>query len=148
MYSIWDSTRRILMDYDNFHVMLYLSIGRSEYQQCNHKLNHCSCRHSVSILELSHGWYFSLLLVNLHLVVICLFACSWWLVVAGPGYFYYYCLFDNQWWQSTKVEVGSLPLGRLTGREQTSISGILRACISFIWGVTPLYLQFCTQVYL
>ena len=57
------------------------------------------------------------------LVVICLFVCSWWLVFAG----YYYCYWllllllvirDNHWWQCTKVEgAGSLPLGRLTGRD-------------------------------
>ena len=52
---------------------------------------------SVGILKSLHvlcfvGW-FSYLLVNSCLIVICLFACSWPLGVAG--YYYYHCLHNN-----------------------------------------------------
>ena len=65
-------------------------------------------------------WWFSFLLTNLCLVVICLFVCSQWLAVAG--YYYYCCLSsNNQWWQCTKVEAAgglsfNLPLGSRDGQ--------------------------------
>ena len=41
---------------------------------------------------------------------------SWRLVVAG--YYYHYCLSDNQWWQWAKVGgAGKLLLGWLTDRD-------------------------------
>ena len=47
VYSIQKSTHYILMDCGKFYVtrdiMLLLSTGRSECQQYNHRLNHCSC---------------------------------------------------------------------------------------------------------
>ena len=55
------------------------------------------------------------LLVHLHLVVICLFVCSQWLVAAGN--YYYYCLPDNQQWTFTKVEeAGGLILCQFIGK--------------------------------
>ena len=78
-------------------------------------------RHNVGILELLHiifcFWWFSFLVADLHLVVICLFVCSRWLVVAGC--YYYYCLSDNQQSLCTKVEeAGGLPLGKCTGGDR------------------------------
>ena len=52
------------------------------------------------------------LLVHSHLVAICLFVCSQWLVAAGN-----YCLSDNQQWMCTKVkEARGLTLCQFTGR--------------------------------
>ena len=46
VYSIWNSTRKILMDCSKLHVTHYvtllLSIGRSKCQRYSHRLNHCS----------------------------------------------------------------------------------------------------------
>ena len=103
---------------------------------------------SVSILELSHiysVWWLSLWLVDLLPIAITLFVCSWQLVFTG--YYFYYCLSNNQQWPYTKVEgVGSLPLGQSTGREgQLAVSGIIRTCISCIWGMRMPYT--CDSVY-
>ena len=61
-------------------------------------------------------------------IVICWFVCSRRLAVAG--YYYYYCLFDNQKRPHIKVEgARNLPLGRCTGR-QVIVSGII--CTMYI----------------
>ena len=92
----------------------------------------------------AYRWWFSFLLANSCLVVICLFVCSWWLVFVDN--YCYYCLsITSNSKVATKVErAGSLALGQCTGRN----SGITHACMSCIQSVRKLYLQFCVWVYL
>ena len=102
-------------------------------------------RKIVSMLELPHVLrmcieWFSYLLMDSYLVAICLFACSWQLVVAG--YYYFHCLSDNQQWLRTKVEEDYLPLTQSTGRNG-NVSSIICTYMSCIWDVRTPYLPFC-----
>ena len=105
--------------------------GRSEHQWYSHRLNHYSCMEQWGVLTcLDYCAYIMfvvvlLLLADLGLVVICLFLCSWHLVVVD----YYHCLVDNQQQLCIKVEAGSLPLGWSTCRD----------CMVIISGVTQTY---------
>ena len=75
-------------------------------------------------------WWFSLLLINLCQVAICLFFCRQWLVITG--YLYYYCLSNNQRWLCTKVEgADGLPLGWSFDRDRW-----------LLWAYTYIYLLY------
>ena len=80
-------------------------------------------------------------LLQLHLVTICLFACSWWLVVSG--YYYYLCLSNNQQWLCAKVvKAGCLSLGMSTSRTGniSCISGVRMPYCHSVHGSTYHYI--------
>ena len=120
-YSTWDSTCKIPMDCRIFHMTWLFFCLQAEVNACNTaRLKPLLMHRTGCILLIYLNFYAYILfvvvfnLVSAHLadsclVTICLFVCSRQLVVAG--YYYCYCLSDNQWWQCIKVEgAGGLPL--------------------------------------
>ena len=94
-----------------YQVLAYLMISTiswsnkhniMKYLNKSHKFNHCSCKEQQEYCQHTGiftcifclWWWFLLLLEDLHYIVTCLFVYSQWLVAAG--YYFYYCLSNNQ----------------------------------------------------